>query len=106
MFTDRYGMSWMLRPVVILLFALAIVGLVRPLLQDVRSQGGVAVAESGPDCVEGVGPDSVDELVRPVMGSGGDRRVVRAQPARSCFFSGFFVLWPKNSAEKGRRRLR
>src|SRR4051812_28805105 len=38
---ERYGMSWMLRPVVVLLFALAIVGLVRPLLQDVRSQGGL-----------------------------------------------------------------
>ena len=38
---ERYGMSWMLRPVVVLLFALAIVGLVRPLLQDIRSQGGL-----------------------------------------------------------------
>jgi len=38
---ERYGMSWMLRPVVIVLFALAIVGLVRPLLQDIRSQGGL-----------------------------------------------------------------
>src|SRR4030088_2638687 len=38
---ERYGMSWMLRPVVVLLFALAIVGLVRPLLQGVRSQGGL-----------------------------------------------------------------
>ena len=39
---ERYGMSWMLRPVVALLFALAIIGLVRPFLQDIRSQGGVA----------------------------------------------------------------
>src|SRR3954470_9354973 len=38
---ERYGMSRMLRPVVVLLFALALVGLVRPLLQDVRSQGGL-----------------------------------------------------------------
>src|SRR3954471_1643426 len=38
---ERYGYSWLSRPVVVLLFALAIVGLVRPLLQDVRSQGGL-----------------------------------------------------------------
>jgi TctA family transporter len=38
---ERYGLSWMLRPIVMLLFALAILGIVRPLLQDVRSQGGV-----------------------------------------------------------------
>ena len=38
---ERYGLSWMLRPVVVLLFALAILGLVRPFLQDIRSQGGV-----------------------------------------------------------------
>src|SRR5258708_14657909 len=31
----------MLRPIVVLLFALAILGLVRPFLQDIRSQGGV-----------------------------------------------------------------
>jgi TctA family transporter len=38
---ERYGLSWMLRPVVMVLFALAILGIVRPFLQDVRSQGGV-----------------------------------------------------------------
>jgi TctA family transporter len=38
---ERYGLSWMLRPIVLLLFALAILGLVRPFLQDIRSQGGV-----------------------------------------------------------------
>ena len=38
---ERYGMSWLLRPVVAVLFLMAIVGLVRPLLQDIRSQGGV-----------------------------------------------------------------
>jgi TctA family transporter len=38
---ERYGVSWMLRPIVVLLFALAILGIVRPLIQDVRSQGGV-----------------------------------------------------------------
>jgi hypothetical protein len=38
---ERYGLSWMLRPIVVLLFALAILGLVRPLLQDIRSQGGL-----------------------------------------------------------------
>jgi putative tricarboxylic transport membrane protein len=38
---ERYGMSWLLRPVVAVLFLMAIVGLVRPLLADIRSQGGV-----------------------------------------------------------------
>jgi TctA family transporter len=38
---ERYGLSWMLRPIVALLFALAILGLMRPFLQDIRSQGGV-----------------------------------------------------------------
>jgi TctA family transporter len=38
---ERYGLSWMLRPIVMLLFALAILGLIRPFLQDIRSQGGV-----------------------------------------------------------------
>jgi hypothetical protein len=38
----RYGMDWMMRPLVIFLFALAFIGLVRPLLEDYRAQGGVA----------------------------------------------------------------
>jgi TctA family transporter len=38
---ERYGLSWMLRPLVVVLFALAILGIVRPFLQDVRGQGGV-----------------------------------------------------------------
>jgi TctA family transporter len=38
---ERYGLSWFARPVVAILFALAILGLVRPLLQDIRSHGGL-----------------------------------------------------------------
>jgi TctA family transporter len=38
---ERYGLSWLLRPIVALLFILAILGLVRPLLQDIRRQGGL-----------------------------------------------------------------
>jgi TctA family transporter len=38
---ERYGVEWMARPVVLVLFALAIVGLMRPLLQDVARMGGV-----------------------------------------------------------------
>jgi TctA family transporter len=38
---ERYGISWVARPVVAILFAIAIIGLVRPLLQDVRSHGGL-----------------------------------------------------------------
>ena len=33
---ERYGLSWMLRPLVMILFAIAIVGLLRPFLQDIR----------------------------------------------------------------------
>jgi TctA family transporter len=38
---ERYGLSWMLRPVVAVLFLMAIVGLLRPLIFDVRRQGGL-----------------------------------------------------------------
>jgi TctA family transporter len=38
---ERYGTGWLARPVVIILFALAVFGLLRPLLEDVRSYGGV-----------------------------------------------------------------
>jgi TctA family transporter len=37
---QRYGSSWLTRPVVILMFALAALSLFRPLLQDVRAHGG------------------------------------------------------------------
>jgi TctA family transporter len=37
---ERYGLSWMLRPVVAILFAMAIIGLLRPLIYDIRRQGG------------------------------------------------------------------
>ncbi|MPZ55363.1 MAG: hypothetical protein GEU91_02470 [Rhizobiales bacterium] len=38
---ERYGLAWMARPVVVVLFALAFVGLMRPFLQDVRLHGGL-----------------------------------------------------------------
>jgi hypothetical protein len=38
---ERYGVTWMARPVVMVLFAIAIIGLVRPVLQDVRIHGGL-----------------------------------------------------------------
>ena len=37
---QRYGSSWLTRPLVILMFALAALSLFRPLLQDVRAHGG------------------------------------------------------------------
>jgi TctA family transporter len=37
---ERYGLDWMTRPVVAIMFVLAFVGLVRPFIQDVRIQGG------------------------------------------------------------------
>ncbi len=38
---ERYGLTWMARPVVAVLFALAIYGLVRPFIADVRGHGGI-----------------------------------------------------------------
>jgi TctA family transporter len=37
---ERYGIEWMARPVVAIMFVLAFVGLVKPFIQDVRIQGG------------------------------------------------------------------
>ena len=39
--TERYGLEWLTRPLVMVLFALALIGLLRPFLQDVKAQGGV-----------------------------------------------------------------
>jgi len=38
---QRYGISWMLRPFVVVMFVMAALSLLRPLLQDVRTHGGV-----------------------------------------------------------------
>ena len=38
---ERYGFSWLSRPVVVILLALAIIGVVRPFLADVRRHGGI-----------------------------------------------------------------
>jgi putative tricarboxylic transport membrane protein len=38
---ERYGVEWMLRPVVLVMFILAGLSLLRPLLQDVRNHGGL-----------------------------------------------------------------
>ena len=38
---ERYGISWFARPVVAILFIMAIIGLLRPMVQDIKSQGGV-----------------------------------------------------------------
>jgi TctA family transporter len=39
---ERYGFDWLLRPVVAVLFAIAIIGVVRPFLADVKRQGGLS----------------------------------------------------------------
>jgi len=44
---ERYGLEWMARPVVMVLFALAIVGLMRPFLQDIARHGGIRGMLSG-----------------------------------------------------------
>jgi TctA family transporter len=38
---ERYGMSWFARPVVAILFAMAIFGILRPFLADIKRQGGI-----------------------------------------------------------------
>jgi TctA family transporter len=38
---ERYGFTWLWRPVVAVLLIMAIVGLMRPLIQDIRRQGGI-----------------------------------------------------------------
>jgi TctA family transporter len=38
---ERYDYAWLARPVVAVLLALAIIGLMRPLIADVRRQGGI-----------------------------------------------------------------
>jgi TctA family transporter len=38
---ERYGISWFARPVVAILFIMAIIGLLRPMIQDIKGQGGV-----------------------------------------------------------------
>jgi TctA family transporter len=39
---ERYGVSWLWRPVVVVLLAISILGIVRPVIQDIRRQGGIA----------------------------------------------------------------
>ena len=38
---ERYGVSWMIRPVVVVMFIMAGLSLLRPLLQDIRGHGGL-----------------------------------------------------------------
>ncbi len=38
---ERYGIEWMLRPVVVVMFVMAGLSLLRPLLQDVKAHGGL-----------------------------------------------------------------
>jgi TctA family transporter len=38
---ERYGVDWMLRPIVIVMFALSVLTLTRPVLQDIREHHGI-----------------------------------------------------------------
>jgi TctA family transporter len=38
---ERYGVSWMLRPLVMVMFAMSILTLTRPMLQDIREHHGI-----------------------------------------------------------------
>jgi len=44
---QRYGVQWFSRPIVLVLFAMALFGLLRPLLQDIRGHGGIKGMASG-----------------------------------------------------------
>ena len=38
---ERYGISWMLRPIVIVMFVMSALSLLRPMLQDIRAHHGI-----------------------------------------------------------------
>lgn len=38
---ERYGLEWLKRPVVAVVLIMALIGLMRPLLQDIRAHGGI-----------------------------------------------------------------
>jgi TctA family transporter len=44
---QRYGIEWFMRPLVIILFTIALMGLIRPLRQDIRIHGGLKKMLSG-----------------------------------------------------------
>jgi TctA family transporter len=44
---QRYGVQWFSRPIVIVLFAMALFGLLRPLRQDIKGHGGLVKMLSG-----------------------------------------------------------
>jgi TctA family transporter len=44
---ERYGAEWLSRPVVMVVLALAVIGLLRPLFKEVKSSGGVGGMLSG-----------------------------------------------------------
>ena len=44
---QRYGITWFARPIVLSIFAISLLGLLRPILQDVRREGGVGGMLSG-----------------------------------------------------------
>jgi hypothetical protein len=44
---QRYGIDWMLRPIVIVMFALAVLGLLRSFIEDVRAHDGMSGMLSG-----------------------------------------------------------
>lgn len=53
---ERYSLTWLNRPVVAILLFIAILGLVRPLLQDIRIHGQEGFQPRQPRIQEGVGP--------------------------------------------------
>jgi hypothetical protein len=44
---QRYGFAWMLRPIVLIMFALAIAGLLRSFVRDLRAHGGAGKLIAG-----------------------------------------------------------
>ncbi len=44
---QRYGAGWMLRPIVMGIFVISLLGLLRPLIQDVKREGGIGGMLSG-----------------------------------------------------------
>jgi hypothetical protein len=44
---QRYGITWFARPIVLGIFAISLLGLLRPIIQDVRREGGIGGMLSG-----------------------------------------------------------
>ena len=81
---ERYGIAWMLRPVVRDAVPVAIVGLVRPFLQDIRSQAGLRMLRQLPGAALPSRATVHDLHDRGARRRGGRSRCAGTSAPRSC----------------------